>query len=274
MSKPLTADQQIAALKKFGIRYVETPGWRTRFRDASHGPYGPMNGFMVHHTGDDASDQADLNVLINGREGLPGPLVQYGIDHEGVVHLIANGRSNHAGGGDPRVLDQVENESYDRYPSPSRFHDGSPDEADGNSHFYGVEIFYSGSHKMTSSQAETVVLLAAAICDAHGWSGKSVIGHKEWSDWKSDPGQFDMHTLREAVTARVKAGKPKPAPVKRAPAATPRPNFVKMHAAADDLATAAKAALAANSKGSSAYNAAAAALNNATAANRAISSFI
>ena len=28
---------------------------------------------------------------------------------------------------------------------------------------------------------------AAAYARYHGWSAKSVIGHSEWSDWKSDP---------------------------------------------------------------------------------------
>lgn len=253
MSTPLTADQQIAALKHFDVKFVETPGWRTRFRDSSHGPYGPMNGFMVHHTGDDASDAADTSVLINGRAGLPGPLVQFGLDHEGVVHLIANGRSNHAGGGDPRVLQQVINEAYTRYPSPSRYHDGSPGETDGNSHFYGVEIYYSGSHKMTAAQSSTLVLLAAAICHAHGWSAKSVIGHKEWSDWKVDPGSLDMYLLRNAVDARLKAGPPRPvtvAPKPAAPRPAPNPDFVaiKSHALAIQRT---------HARGSSAYTTAA-----------------
>lgn len=225
MATPLTAAQQIAALKKWGIPYREVTGWETRNR-AGHGAWGPVHGFMVHHTGDDAPDSADRSVLVNGRSDLPGPLVQFGLDHEGVIELIGNGRCNHAGGGDPAVLNAVIHESYASYPPAPRYHEGSPGEADGNAYFYGVETYYSGGHAMNQAQHATLVRLAAAICDAHGWTSKSVIGHKEWSDWKVDPGFLDMHGLRTTVDAALKAGpnatrllqSPKPATSTNAPA--------------------------------------------------------
>lgn len=52
---------------------------------------------------------------------------------------------------------------------------------------------------MTRKVRTSAVHLAAALCDFHGWGSRSVIGHKEWSDWKSDPGSEDMALFRADV---------------------------------------------------------------------------
>ncbi|HEY1175749.1 MAG TPA: hypothetical protein VGF17_06300, partial [Phytomonospora sp.] len=92
-STPLTPNQIRAALKKFGAKVREVPGWETRNRNAK-GPFGPVYGFGVHHTGDDAPDSADRNVIIKGRSDLPGPLAQFGLNDDGTVDLIGCGRAN------------------------------------------------------------------------------------------------------------------------------------------------------------------------------------
>ncbi|NUO59011.1 MAG: N-acetylmuramoyl-L-alanine amidase [Hamadaea sp.] len=196
-STPLTAAQIRAAFKKFGVKYREVPGWETRNR-AGHGAWGPVVGFMVHHTGDDAPDTADRNVIINGRTGLPGPLAQFGGNDDDTIDLIGLGRANHAGTGDPDVLAAVRDESYANYPPQP-----NQKTVDGNGRFYGLETYYSG--KTRPKQYASMVNLAAAICDAHGWTGKSVIGHKEWSYTKPDPGSVDMAQFRRDVDARIKA---------------------------------------------------------------------
>ena len=86
------------------------------------------------------------------------------------------------------MLGAIIEESYGGYPPKSREHTGSDGSTDGNDNLYGVETFYSGSKAPNAQARRSLVLLAAAICHHHGWSAKSVIGHKEWSDWKSDPG--------------------------------------------------------------------------------------
>ena len=212
MSTPITADQLLAALKKWKVPYREIDGWRTRGRDAFTGlTFGPVFGCVTHHTGDDAPDSADRKVIVNGRSDLPGPLAQFGLNDDGVVDLISVHRCNHAGGGDPRVLEAVKAESYGDYPPASRFHQGSPGATDGNDCFYGVETYYSGGSAPSVAAYKTLVLLWAALCDFHGWSAKSVIGHKEWSDWKSDPGHVDMKVLRADVQKALDvAHRPKP----------------------------------------------------------------
>ena len=212
MSERIAADQLLAQLKKWKVPYREIDGWRTRGRDAATGkPFGPVFGCVTHHTGDDAPDTADRNVIINGRPDLPGPLAQFGLNDDGVVDLISVHRCNHAGGGDARVLEAVKAESYGDYPTATHQHEGSAGAVDGNDCFYGVETYYSGGKAPTAAAYKSLVLLWAALCDFHDWSAKSVIGHKEWSDWKVDPGHVDMKVLRADVQKALDAAhQPKP----------------------------------------------------------------
>lgn len=209
MAEPMTPDEVVRALTHWRVPFRRVDGWRTRNRNKV-GPWGPVYGLVIHHTGDDADDKIDLNMIVRGRAGLPGPLAQFGCDDDGTIWLIGCGRANHAGGGDPRVLGAVIEESYGGYPPTSREHTGSSGSTDGNDNFYGVETFYSGSKAPTAQARRSLVLLAAAICHHHGWSAKSVIGHKEWSDWKSDPGHVDMRSFRKAVARRLREGPPNP----------------------------------------------------------------
>lgn len=204
MATPMSAAQVVAQLKKWGLTYKEYKSWATHNRNHV-GAWGPVNGFMLHHTGSDSTDQRAL--LYDGIAGLPGPLCQFGLAQDGTVHLIGWGRANHAGAGDPDVLSAVVNESYGDYPPQD-----NESKVDGNSRFYGVEIWYSGSHAMTAKQYESMRKLAAAICDFHGWSEKSVIAHAEWgSPGKWDIGissgkTYDMAKVRKDIKATISGG--------------------------------------------------------------------
>lgn len=220
MARPMSAEDTLRALRKWKVPYRETTGWRTHNRN-NVGSFADINGFVIHHTGDDAPDSLDERVIREGRSDLPGPLAQFGGDDKGTILLIGCGRANHAGGGDPAVLEAVRKEKYRTRPPAPRFHTGSPGAADGNSHFYGVETFYSGRKPPTKATYKSLVLLAAAICDHHGWSSKSVIGHREWSDWKPDPGNVDMVKFRRDVAEALKAGPEEEPPDEGRPAETP-----------------------------------------------------
>ena len=210
MSRPLTADEILAALKRWGITYHETPSWRTRHNGSG---WGDVQGFLWHHTGDDAADDVDLRIVRDGRAGLPGPLCQFGLRDDGSVDLVAAGAANHAGGGDPLVLAAVSRGNYGAYPPKSRYAHGQAGSVGGNAHFYGVETYYSGTHKPTGPVARTMPLLAAAIIDAldridntKSWSAKSAIGHKEWQRGKVDPGNVDCATLRTQTQELLDTG--------------------------------------------------------------------
>jgi hypothetical protein len=209
MATPMTAAQVVTQLKKWGLKYVEIPGWATHNREG-HGAWGPINGFIWHHTGADVTDAKAYagGTLYKGLADLPGPLCHFSIGKDGTVYLVGWGRANHAGGGDPVTLQHVINEDYTGQLKPTR---GNSNGVDGNAHFYGVEIQYSGSHQMADAQYAAARRLSAAILDFHGWTEKSVIAHGEWSSDKWDPGYapgkiMAMPGVRADVKATLTAG--------------------------------------------------------------------
>jgi hypothetical protein len=199
----MSSSQIVAQLKKWNVKYKTYKSWSTHNRN-SKGAWGPVNGFIWHHTGSDSTDQR--NLLYNGISGLPGPLSHFGIAQDGTVWLIGWGRANHAGLGDDDVLRAVVAENYGKYPPVD-----NETNTDGNSRFYGVEIWYSGSHKMTNAQYDSALKLSAAILDFHKWSEKSVIAHGEWQPGKWDPGissgkLMDMADVRDDIKSTLTGG--------------------------------------------------------------------
>lgn len=209
MSKPMTTSQIKSQLKKWGIPYREYGNWETHNRGNRGNGWSNLNGLIQHHTGSDS--QGIESFLRSGSANLPGPLCHFGNDSSGRIDLIGWGRANHAGLGDSAVLDKVISENYTGILRPKKRN------YDGNGRFYGVENYYSGSHGMSKAQYHTAVLLGAAICDFHGWSAKSVIGHGEWSTTKWDPGyasnrMMDMNAFRHDTQDALngKPNQPKP----------------------------------------------------------------
>ena len=81
-------------LDNAGLKVAETPGWRSRGRADMPRPL----GVMCHHTANPHSgNMPTLNMLINGRSDLPGPLCQLGLGRDGTFYVVAAGRANHAG---------------------------------------------------------------------------------------------------------------------------------------------------------------------------------
>ncbi|GGX36836.1 N-acetylmuramoyl-L-alanine amidase [Streptomyces noursei] len=197
MATPISADRMVAALRSEGVRVVERPGWRTHNRNHK-GPWGPVNGIMIHHTVTSGTANT-VGICERGYEGLPGPLCHGVIAKDGSVHLIGYGRANHAGRGDGDVLRAVIAERA----LPTA--DGA--DTDGNTHFYGFECenLGDGEDPWPSAQLDAIERAATALCRVHGWSAASVIGHREWQPGKIDPKGFTMGWLRERVAARLKA---------------------------------------------------------------------
>lgn len=204
MSNRIPDGKLVGIMKAEGLRVKPHPGWEDWDRDHVGG-FGP-NGAIVHHTGSDAQGENYVrNILRSGYAGLPGPLCHVGIAMDGTVHLVSNGRANHAGGGDPKVLDAVVAESawlMEREAKPTKGNT-SIGKTDGNARFYGAEVMYDGGQAMTPEAEDAVVRWCAAICRYYGWSARSVIGHREWSRDKIDPGRESMVDLRRKVQARL-----------------------------------------------------------------------
>lgn len=202
MAVPLTASALLKALHEEGVTVDEVGDWRTHNRASSGRPWGPVHGVIVHHTASRGTD-GTIRTCREGRSDLPGPLCHGVIDKAGTVHLVGWGRANHAGGGDPRVLDHVIAEDYGtRPPTPTR---GNADGIDGNARFYGLECINlgNGDDPWPDAQLDAIERVSAALCRAHGWGAKSVIGHAEWSSDKHDPRGITMPDLRERVGRRL-----------------------------------------------------------------------
>ncbi|MFI2373379.1 N-acetylmuramoyl-L-alanine amidase [Streptomyces sp. NPDC018833] len=200
MAEPLSADQLLAALRNEGLRVVEYRSWRTHNRNHV-GPWAPVHGVMVHHTVTSGTDSS-VELCYNGYTNLPGPLCHGVIAKDGTVYLVGNGRANHAGLGDDDVLRAVIAESA-----------LPPDDeanTDGNRHFYGFECINLGDGKdpWPAAQLEAIEKAAAAICRAHGWTHRSVIGHLEWQPGKVDPRGFTMGSMRERIADRLASAPP------------------------------------------------------------------
>ncbi|CAM5722561.1 MULTISPECIES: peptidoglycan-binding protein [Streptomyces] len=195
MAKPLSAAAFLQALKDEGLKVVEVGSWRTHNR-AGHGAWGPMNGVMIHHTVTKGT-QNTVDICRNGHADLPGPLCHGVIAKDGTVYLVGYGRANHAGLGDDDVLQAV----IDEKPVPA----DNEANTDGNARFYGFECENLGDGKdpWPAVQLEAIEKAAAALCRAHGWGERSVIGHLEWQPGKIDPKGFTMASMRSRVKDRL-----------------------------------------------------------------------
>ncbi|WP_405909535.1 N-acetylmuramoyl-L-alanine amidase [Streptomyces sp. NBC_00828] len=215
MATPLTAAEVLAALKAEGLAVHEHAGWKTHSRDAATGrKFGPVVGVLIHHT----AGQDDKELCFNGRSDLPGPLCHAWLGKTDGLWLLSAGRANHAGSVDLDVLHALRDED-----SPLPKDDQA--NADGNDVLYGLEIENRGNGKdpYPDAQYRNAVLWAAALCRAHGWSEKSVAGHKEVQPGKVDP-SFDMDDFRSDVKKQLADTSIKTTPAKPGtPVTTPVP---------------------------------------------------
>jgi hypothetical protein len=195
MAPPLTADRLLAALRAEGLTVVQVGDWRHHNRN-SKGAWGPVHGVMIHHTVTSGSART-VEICRTGYAGLPGPLCHGVITKDGRVHLVGYGRTNHAGLGDDDVLRAVIAEK----PLPA----DNEANTDGNRHFYGFECENLGDGKdpWPEAQLDAIERVSAAICRAHGWTERSVIGHLEWQPGKVDPRGFTMASMRSRVATRL-----------------------------------------------------------------------
>lgn len=222
MATPLSADQLLAKLKGEGLTVHEHPGWRTHNRDSATGKdFGPVIGVLIHHT----AGHGDKEICYNGRSDLPGPLCHSWLGKTAGLWMIGHGRANHAGLVDLDVLNALRAE---RSPLPK----DDQANADGNDCLYGLEIenLGNGTDPYPADQYRQAVLWAAALCRAHGWSERSVAGHKEVQPGKVDP-SFDMNVFRTDVRKQLESKPGGAVPQKPTPS-TPRVDLSQLVAAA------------------------------------------
>lgn len=134
-----------------GLTVTEVGGWIGH----NHGQFNSIECIVIHHTaGAPTGDYPSLNVVRNGRTGLPGPLAQLGVGRSGRVYTISNGVAWHAG----TVRETWMN----------------------NYHAIGIEVESVGTGpEWPSVQVHATAKLVAALCKRYGVPVSRVLGHKE-----------------------------------------------------------------------------------------------
>jgi hypothetical protein len=184
-------------LRAAGLTVHEVDGWR----DRGSSSWGPIEGIICHATAGSrtSTDAGEINVLVNGRPGLPGPIAPLYLSRSGAWHVIASGRCNHALVGW-----------------------AGPLKGWGNSNLLGVEAQHSNTSAEPWSpvQYDSYVRGVAALVRKIGKPVARVAGHKEHQPWpapswttstKSDP-TFDMTRFRAQVSGLLAPPPAQPAP--------------------------------------------------------------
>ena len=181
-----------------GLKVAEVPGWR----DRGCGDAGETFGILCHHTaGPVSGNMPSLQVVIDGRPDLRGPLAQLALGRDGTYYVIAAGKANHAGRG---IWAGV---------------------TDGNAHFIGIEAENTGlpNDRWPVIQMDAYQRGVAAILKNARLDSERCAGHKEYAlpqGRKSDP-SFDMHVFRTEVARLLNGSAPAPIPIPVAEQAKP-----------------------------------------------------
>lgn len=182
----------VDVLRAANVKVVEYPNWQNRGRGPTAAT---IRGVIAHHTASRAGSGPTpaLQTCVNGRSDLPGPLCHLVLGRDGVYHVIAAGRANHAGKGYWQGV------------------------TDGNGAMIGIEAENNGlGEPWPAVQMDAYRRGCAALLLKLGAPVIMLAGHKEYAlpkGRKSDP-SFDMVRFREECAAIMKnaGGKPEPRP--------------------------------------------------------------
>lgn len=176
-------------LRGAGVEVVEEGDWLNRGATSGGGAFEPI-GVLWHHTAGPTTSPENphpsLDICINGRPDLSGPLCQALVDYNGVFHVISANRANHAGG------------CGGSGPIPA---------GDGNTMLVGWEIDYNGvDQEMSPAQYDASIAATAAVITQLGTDASYVRGHRETSTTgKIDPYAIDLDVMRADVAAALGA---------------------------------------------------------------------
>jgi hypothetical protein len=171
-----------AALKDAGLEVDTAAGWETRGRAAM-----TPRVLVLHHTaGPKGRNAPSLNVVINGRSDLPGPLCHILIGRDGTCFVIASGVAHHAG-------------------------KGSWQGVTGNAHAIGIEVENVGTkaEPWTDELVDVMVRASRACINAARIPVSMVCFHREWAPSR----KVDPHSLNPAaIRGRIATGTTPPPP--------------------------------------------------------------
>lgn len=158
-------------LARFGLRVELVPGWESR-GSAAFAPACVVDHWTAGPRG--ATGRPSLNVVVNGRAGLAGPLCNVYLARDGVCVVVAAGRANHAGAGGFRGLV-------------------------GNSAAYGIEAECGGDGDWTPAMLDAYPRLNAALLSGLGRDASWVAGHNDWAPDR----KIDIRDIIVSVRART-----------------------------------------------------------------------
>ena len=170
-------------LRAAGCAVEEVDGWKAR----GHGEMANVRGVLCHHTGGPLSgDHPSLNLVLNGRPDLTGPLSHLVLGRGGTFFVVAAGHCNHAGPGAWQGITA------------------------GNSSFVGIEAENAGTPADAWPDVQMVAYTrgVAAILKHLGVSSLMAAGHREYAlprGRKIDP-LFDMVQFRANVEKAMAGG--------------------------------------------------------------------
>ena len=130
---------------------------------------GEVQGVLCHHTtGPKVGNMPTLNLLIEGRPDLAGPLAQLGLGRDGTFYVVAAGLCNHAGDGAYRSI------------------------VAGNTHLIGIEAENTGK---ATSKATTNV-----------WKRTAIMVHEPVDRGRQVSIRCFIRYLRMFINLRLKSG--------------------------------------------------------------------
>lgn len=223
MATDITAADLIAAFKKRGVKYrfyKDYEDFKTHNRNhagantsATPGGFGPIEGVTWHNYGSSGRDIDQLAYLYRGdgpTSGKPGPLCLGGIIDDGTVVLMGWGTATHSGPGDPKVRKLAQANSMPQNGEIKPTTMGTmPGTVPVNPFYLGFEMCH-GPEGPTAACLASLILATAAIMEMlggipKGYSGGSVVMHREWTYNRSDPqGVPKDGVARSKVTALLK----------------------------------------------------------------------
>jgi hypothetical protein len=160
-------------LARFGLKVELVPGWETR-GSSSFAPACVVDHWTAGPRG--TSSRPSLNVVINGRPGLDGPLCNVYLARDGTCVVVAAGRANHAGAGGFRGLV-------------------------GNSAAYGIEAECGGDGDWTPAMLLAYPRLNAALLSGLDRDASWVAGHNNWAPDR----KIDIRDIIDSVRAQTAA---------------------------------------------------------------------
>lgn len=129
-------------------------GWNERGR-----PVMDPWGVLYHWTAGKPTEKRpapSLNICLNGRDNIPGPLIHLLVAYNGKVHVCASGRANHAGLGHVNLLNDIR---ANKAPGKTARQKGLVDTGGSAGRLIGVEIENDGTKPFTPMQVATLRVL-------------------------------------------------------------------------------------------------------------------